>query len=633
MKLFITAISLIALPLLVVAQVKPTRILGTFVYQKKVYNYDFSMLAADRYSFNISRAFTRSTHSDTTIKDLSKTTDQTAMEEETNEEEISDQPDKTGKNGSDTTNAGALPLSGFDVDGFVTLFTEIMTEIQGATDNDTLGNVAREVFFSIKARLQFVDDEPVTAYLILKKDRINSFLKNNSSTYYRGVYGLLYFNHFINHVSVETEGGAIKNITVQVVDTSLAARSIQSPRDYIEFKNQFPISISGKFDPEKFANIKLYAYNAAGIRGLTRYIKMGDLLTLNIVLESEKEDYSPSDRTVALSPANPIAELKKEKRSRILEIAAFTDFIGLDQEEPNGLIQIEARRKININSKSNLLINASKDELSENVQFGKIEKTVILERKKKKVLYGLKLRGSNTKYLPLTKAEKDKLIVGEGDESTLKKIDSFGWQTVVVKNRKFHSPYFTLFPYIEPKLLFSKLEQHNRVIDSGKLVSNQITPIQLYRYQLASFGAQVNIIRFNFPQLKFNVSPLNIGYYWFRTRVGSPSDSLTQNSIPLNSQYFSWGAQVNFQPDHRWGASLSAEYIREKILNDAYSLTNKNGLFQYGFDGHLKTGDYSKLFFRFRWTHEHHNRNDNFTQIQLGYSLNLFVGPSNDDKK
>jgi len=58
-----------------------------------------------------------------------------------------------------------------------------------------------------------------------------------------------------------------------------------------------------------------------------------------------------------------------------------------------------------------------------------------------------------------------------------------------------------------------------------------------------------------------------------------------------------------------------------------YKITGKDGLWQMFFDASYKTSDDNKMFLRFRWTSEVKNHDNNFTQIQLGYSMSLFVKP------
>jgi len=173
--------------------------------------------------------------------------------------------------------------------------------------------------------------------------------------------------------------------------------------------------------------------------------------------------------------------------------------------------------------------------------------------------------------------------------------------------------------------LFSKLEETNRVLDSVKGVGKRIDAISLFQYQLASFGVKVQTFRLSFPQIKLQWNLLDAGVFWSRTRIALSSDS-TGPTEALNSNYWQFGSSIVFRPDNRWGASMGFEYMKPKIWSDDYQVAKNRGLLQQQFDSWLRTGDDGKLFFRYRWTYERNNRNNNFTQIQLGYSLNLFAG-------
>ncbi|MBK9632007.1 MAG: hypothetical protein IPO62_13240 [Saprospiraceae bacterium] len=66
------------------------------------------------------------------------------------------------------------------------------------------------------------------------------------------------------------------------------------------------------------------------------------------VLESNKEDDSPVNCIVSLNKSNPIQILKKEKKSKILQVRAFSDLFGIPNNEPNGLLQIDVSKKFNL---------------------------------------------------------------------------------------------------------------------------------------------------------------------------------------------------------------------------------------------------------------------------------------------
>ncbi len=552
-----------------VTQSQAQKVLGSFIFKGESYNYEFAKEEAGVFTFHISK--------------------------------LGDPP---------PNDSLTYSFSEFSQQQVTGLFVNQMNKKYNVPKNEELNQKSIEIFFTIKARFDFLDDEPITAFLILKKDIIKSILKGNSSVFYDAALNNFILPHYIKRVSIETEDGAIKNITVQAIDTTKTAITVLSPRRYLEFKNQFPISISGKFDAEKLSKINLYCFNCNGIEGLSRYIKLSDLIILDIVLENDKEDYSPSNRTFSLTPSNPIVELKKEKRSRLLEVSAFTDFVGLDQEQPNGLIQIEAKRKININTKYHLFAGGDmkNENLAAQVDLGAI-KSYTIDRKQNETIYDLQLfkqGGENLKYTIDTA--------------------SFKQEKFTVKHRRFRSPFFNIFGSIEPRLLFSKLEDNNRFLDSSALSGNEINSLRLYQQQLASFGTSLQLLKFSFPQLKFTWNVLNTGIYWYRSRLSFSSDSTDRSSIPLNSHYAVIGTQVNFRPDSRWGATLGFDYINQSLWNSEYTLSDTHALHQIYFESFLRTDTYSKLFFRFKWTYVHKNRESNFTQIQMGYSLNLFGG-------
>lgn len=636
--------------------------MGTFIYNSKAYNYEFIKESDESYNLKLS-----------TIEKADASAKADTTENNDGNEE------KTNTDASESTGNSNL-FSSFEKGVFEGIFLNQMKAKFNEDSSGSLTDIATRIFFSIKARLDFIDDEPITAYLILKKDSIHSFLSSNSSVYYTGRLSRLVAYHAIDRVTVETQDGAIKNITVRMLDTALVKQHAETPRHYVEFKNQFPVSISGKFDAENFADVKLYCFNCAGIKNVSRYINLSDLISLDIVLENNKDDYSPVNSTVSVSPAKPIVELKKEKRSRIFEVAAFSDFVGMDQEQPNGLIQIEARRKININTVSRPLLYrpgnadfASKYNLrnarvfmvkpgepgyDKNKTGYKIYKyikpasgnadSLKLDSLKKQSIKMESLRQDSINYDAiknniLAKARlnkglsrKDSLELElnnihiqelEAARNDLKSAQNNRPQLldiIYIPKNKIGSRYYTFFGSIEPVLLFSKLEQTNRFIDSAKAPANKINPLQLYQYQIASLGINVDLIKFSFPQLKFTWNFLHGGVYWFRTRVATSSDS-SQKSVALNSNYWQAGTSLSFNPDSRWALTFGVNYIQPNLWNTDYTLTNSHALLQTFLDGSMKTSDDAKMFLRFRWTSEMGKHEVNFTQFQLGYSMNIFV--------
>lgn len=594
MKFFekIIATILIIISVQTFAQTTPKKILGTFILENKGYNFEFNKEGESNFSLLIN---------------------------EIKEGEVGNEP---------------IIFQDFNHSVFTAIFFTFMKEkLKVATVDSVLKDKSNEIFYKIKMRLEFIDDEPTTAYFILRKNYVNSFLISNSSPYYNGQLAQIIQRHNVKNIDVETEAGTIKNISIDLDEYDPQVLGGTSSRSFLEFKNYYPISMSGKFDSDKFANITLYCYDCAGIKGVTRSILLSDLVMLDISYENNKEDYSPVNSVFSLSPTNPIIELRKEKRSKILEVAAFSDFAGLDQENPNGLIQIEAKRKLNINTQYKYFFNKKKMEELASINLSVYDSIIIS-------------RENNNKIIKYTFLSKDSVQLLSTNSQTYGLQEYFYKGTeknkeFVVKTNKLRTPYYNFFGSLEPKLLISKLDENNRFLKLDSLSSskyrldeNQVSvdPLELFRYQLASFGLNLNVLKINFPQLKFSVNVLDFGYYWYKTSIQLFDDKEGSSTIPLNNQFFQFGSSLHFKPDSRWGANFGVNYIKQEIWNPSFSLNNDYGLLQSTFDAHLMTSDNAKLFFRFRWNYEYRNKGNNFTQFQLGYSVDLFSANSGASK-
>jgi hypothetical protein len=908
------------------AQEKTKKVAGTFVYNGKAYNYEFNKLASNNYSFvvnsltknttsntdNSSEANSESTPDPTSNTDTTSNAENTPSQFDTTATAPDDAPSPT-ESPSKQTAQKSVDIEIFDEfskEIFDTVFRHQMTSKYGASNTgksaNSLNKKSMELFFIIQSKLDFLDDEPVTAHMILKKDEVNSILISNSSNYYNANLSKPVFkNHQIKRVDIETEDGTIKNIVVLLEGS-------KESRGSLEFKNLFPISISGKHDAERLSEIKLYSFNCNGITGLNRYILFSDILQLNITLENDKEDYSPANKTFTLTPQSSVVELKKEKRSQILSVAAFSDFVGLDQEQPNGLLQIEAKRKINLNtnyaavstfwrfppwkkvvdsdeklSKYNLgkynfkkIEQPSKDQEENSIAYqvylehgwlvkknpksrdtisfpnrrsskkyledhpgGSLEKidgiwtlktnnqlrdtmifsensaankyvrehpgnqvwkegtnwvvktnrtlafpdstsadkrirdsignlitqindhrwtifdqkiktsiefsdfvraadyikkysgnqiikkgiwTVKTNKKLKNIIsftdsiYAIKYVRANAlsllatekrwivqtkkkpfkfqlftdsagaaKYIkthtdyqkneqktvwivknngksaplnpfqdsleavryvrnnPATQLNSNRTTwfvkfrntlafadstqaaqyVFNNFQSVLIEAQNIPYEVLTVPNKDYKFGYYAWLPSIEPKLLFSKLDGNNKflVLDSGFSSRKGINPLKQYQYQLASFGFTTTLLKFSYPQAKINWNVLDVGTYWYRTRVQSIKDTATNNSVAVNNAYLSLGMQVGFKPDSRYGANIGLAYIFQKAFNNDYKFEHNNGLAQASVDAFIKTNEDSEIFFRFRWIYDWHSFRNNFTQIQLGYSMNIFA--------
>ncbi len=80
------------------------------------------------------------------------------------------------------------------------------------------------------------------------------------------------------------------------------------------------------------------------------------------------------------------------------------------------------------------------------------------------------------------------------------------------------------------------------------------------------------------------------------------------------------------KPESRYGVTFGWDRRKLNLLDNSFFITSKKGVLinTAWADAFLKTNDDSKLFFRYRFIFEDKVPNKNFTQIQLGYLMDLF---------
>ncbi len=492
----------------------------------------------------------------------------------------------------------AYTLNSFEQDPFEQVVTTLLQRRkllflnECVVNTEIIGKRASNLFFDIKARLQFADDEPSTAYLKLKNNRIQCYylegrnirnLKNGKSKQ-----KLISKKFLVDDVTVEFEDGTIKNIFVDMrVDDSNHLSDYNLP---LRFKNVFPISISSRTDPDMFDKFRIFVgkfrdlskyyevqtdtvdssfkkitynpfHNKKDIEA-TIYFYLSDLLEYYVIADNNREDYSPVNSTVHLNKNIPSLELRKEKRSKILTVQAYTDFMGIENEQPNGVIQVEACKRIN------LITNKS------------------------------------------------------GTRNT----------------------YTSALAYLEPVLAFTKIEKNKNAlplnftdIDSTALKDGKKSlftqAINLYRYQKSSFDLNLNIAKLNLTEMK-STFHLNLKGGIMKSNI-SDSVSVIGNNQAVKSQSenitvvntFRWGSVLiwEIKPENRYGVTLGWDFRILKLLNETYiTLIKTPVLHTIWAHAFLKTNEENRLFFRYRMTFDNTYTKKNYTEIQLGYQMDLF---------
>ncbi|WP_299676875.1 hypothetical protein [uncultured Tenacibaculum sp.] len=116
----------------------------------------------------------------------------------------------------------------------------------------------------------------------------------------------------------------------------------------LKFVNAFPLGFSSRTDFDDLHNYELTYYEG---REAIFSIPVTDVIKMYVQKhQNDRLDFSPKNQTISL-PQDDLnkefsLELKKEKSSKILGARFFSDFIGLNEADPNGLIQVEIEKLI-----------------------------------------------------------------------------------------------------------------------------------------------------------------------------------------------------------------------------------------------------------------------------------------------
>ncbi len=119
----------------------------------------------------------------------------------------------------------------------------------------------------------------------------------------------------------------------------------------LKFGNSSPIGFSRKLDFDVIKGKKLYTRGGERTQYQT---SLEDVLSIYIQEhEVGRRDYSPANQKVvlkkkAIEQSSLCLGLKKEATYQLFEAKIFSDFVGLDETEPNGLIQTEISKRINL---------------------------------------------------------------------------------------------------------------------------------------------------------------------------------------------------------------------------------------------------------------------------------------------
>lgn len=379
----------------------------------------------------------------------------------------------------------------------------------------------------------------------------------------------------VQKVQIEINNGFIENIRAYIL--------VGSHVHY--FNNIYGIGFTSVTNFKNLSQIRLYQTDSSPFPEKGKpaiYLHLDELLDYDYDIELDRRDYSPANIKINLKGGDS-QKLYKQATNKLFEAKIFTDFMGLSEEKPNGLVQTEISKTINLNTLQHL-----------------------------------------------------------------------AWR-----------PYYFIFKSagffqtITPVINISKIEKHNRNLilndldslrfnpgknDTSLLNSSKhryTTPLNLYQYQSYSFGFDLNILNLTNHDLKYSLN-FNLGA---RLGITSLTDSLTKienkkitktgfiNSFNVNTLQLLPSATITFLPEERFNFSITDALMLIKPFGNNFQMlsfdkeTNqkivyptKSWLNTIELQMAIQVNPNSKLFARGRFNYEVGNINNNFSQIQIGYS-------------
>lgn len=352
------------------------------------------------------------------------------------------------------------------------------------------------------------------------------------------------------------EDGSIKEITVRGTNG-----------DSLEiYSNKFSIGASTRKNIQDFDRISLYQEVHNGKFSRNKKIKLSDVITIERILGLRTNDYSPADVRIELEPGKP-QELFKAPSSQIFNLNVFSDLIGFDEDNPNGLVQFELSKRINLgNRRSDALFPRNMG--------------------------------------------------------------------------------FSTFSHLIPVFEITKVEENNRNIGFSEFNgTSYLSPLELYRFSTARTTNELNIIDLQGGSLSFHfnfVSGINITRLNDTIGSGATAEAFNQN---INSLLLGGSVKAIFNPEFRWAFQVTSRWTYLDPLNSNVTfrslennqLRGPNYLINsWEFLATWRTGpdtndSQNKLFARYRFNHEWDYWNNNFSELQIGYSIFLKSTQENKD--
>lgn len=493
--------------------------------------------------------------------------------------------------GSDDSTKVQYTIVTNDLDVFAKVFKQKFNTLtsNGCADSTKILSYARLLFFNFKAANEADTLKPIAGLLSVKDSvalRMEYFGKDSNRVFDSSDDSI---KLKIKKITAEVNDGFIENIKAYV----------ETPNGIRYFTIAYPIGMSSIANFKKYNSDKLIDFgsdfflqkNKKKLRSKDSlkssrhyYILLGDVIDYDYYFGVDRRDYSPKNMVLDIKGGESMV-LQKEETSKLFEAHIFTDFVGLKEDKPNGLIQTTVSKRINTNTKQHSAPWAFYWLYKSYGGFQYICPTITIS----------KLEDHNKQ-----------LILGN--------LDSIRATPGLTDTSKF------------------RLSTHRF-----------LNGLDLYQHQSFSAGFDVNFLYLNNHDLKYNLY-LNGG---IRLGITPVRDSLTGrgagnlsktgfvNDYSINTLQFSPQVILNFLPEERFNLSLSEKFIYIKPLDQnvqVFSIDKVNSDKWNAFKAsylnvaellmtiQINKATGSKLFGRVIFNSDWKNIYNNFAQLQIGYS-------------
>ncbi|WP_299601087.1 hypothetical protein [uncultured Aquimarina sp.] len=451
--------------------------------------------------------------------------------------------------------------------------------VKSSQDQNIIDNRIAQIFARIVTYYNTEEERPQVATIFLRNSKVPLYHK--PSKFSSNLAPIDSIN--IDAVEMSFYGGFIEKIQVKA----------DFDEKKIAFNNLYSIGISSDANIRELGRYRLYSDGWYTFRIAKKQNKNKEKRTLEYDSRSNKDsivkkdliikldeviryvkkvdinanDISPVPQVVYLDDNQDKSKLYREESSKLFEAVAFTDLIGLfDEENPNGLVQIEVNKRFNLNTKRS---------------------------------------GTKNWYnwlFPISKA-----FDGIG---FFQNLDGFFQYSKIEENNKFLS-----------------LETVNTKDDSGIITGteNIYTPISLMQYRSYAFGGILNISTLENQNAKFNMY-INAGLLFGRTGIldTNAEETFVNNlEVPIEvTGHILPEKRVSFSFTDRlsWFDNLN-EDINIKSVKNGSAVSYSRWLNSFNIDLNVNVSSTGKLFLRYKLIHELDNISNNFSQLQFGYSF------------